>query len=439
MARGLPDIRAPSFGTFVAVFFRIGLLSFGGPAGQIALMHRIVVDEKRWIGENRYLHALNYCMLLPGPEAQQLATYLGWLLFGVRGGIVAGVLFVLPGLAVIVTLSLAYAFFAETGWLEPVFMGLKAAVLAIVAQALWRMAKKSLKGPVSAVFAVAAFLALFVFGIPFPLVILLAGLGGYGLLRAEIDDDDDDVVSRDVHRGWRSLVALLVWAVVWLAPLGWLFALAGGGVLVEIFTFFVKIAIFSFGGAYAVLSYVAQEAVNTYHWLTPAEMLDGLALAETTPGPLVLVLVFVGFLAAFSAPVFGSAVLSGILGALLTAWAIFVPSFIFIFAGAPYIEGIRKNPALAGALKGIGAATVGVIANLTLWFALHVLFASVGRIEVFAIHPVMNVGIVLPHWQSLNLPSLVVAVAGIIAVFRFLLGIVPLLVAAGLAGLVIGA
>ncbi|PRX07283.1 UNVERIFIED_ORG: chromate transporter [Martelella mediterranea] len=436
----MADVTGPSFREFLAVFFRIGMLSFGGPAGQIALMHRIVVDEKRWIGESRYLHALNYCMLLPGPEAQQLATYLGWLLYGVRGGVVAGILFVVPGLVVIIALALAYAFFADTGWLQSVFLGLKAAVLAIVAQALWRMAKKSLKGPRYAGFACLAFLALFVFGIPFPLVILFAALGGYLLLQAEIADadDEDTVATRDGGHGWRALASVVVWVLVWLAPLG-IFMVVGGGTLAEIFTFFVKIAVFSFGGAYAVLSYVAQEAVNTYHWLTPAEMLDGLALAETTPGPLVLVLSFVGFLAAFGAPVFGSAVLSGILGALLTAWAIFVPSFVFIFAGAPYVESVRKKPALSGALAGIGAATVGVIANLTFWFALHVLFPSVGRIELFAFHPFLDAALVWPQWQSLSLSSLAIAVAGGVAVFRFRLGVIPLLLAAGVAGLAIGA
>ncbi|MET3599035.1 chromate efflux transporter [Martelella mangrovi] len=436
----MANVTGPSFREFLAVFFRIGMLSFGGPAGQIALMHRIVVDEKRWIGESRYLHALNYCMLLPGPEAQQLATYLGWLLFGVRGGVVAGILFVVPGLVVIIALALAYAFFADTGWLQSVFLGLKAAVLAIVAQALWRMAKKSLKGPRYAGFACLAFLALFVFGIPFPLVILFAALGGYLLLQAEIADADDEdaVAPHDGGHGWRALASVVVWVLVWLAPLG-LFMVFGGGTLAEIFTFFVKIAVFSFGGAYAVLSYVAQEAVNTYHWLTPAEMLDGLALAETTPGPLVLVLSFVGFLAAFGAPVFGSAVLSGILGALLTAWAIFVPSFVFIFAGAPYVESVRKKPALSGALAGIGAATVGVIANLTFWFALHVLFPSVGRIELFAFHPFLDAALVWPQWQSLSLSSLAIAVAGGVGVFRFRLGVIPLLVAAGVAGLAIGA
>ncbi|MEO2039474.1 MAG: chromate efflux transporter, partial [Martelella sp.] len=418
---------------------RIGLPSFGGPAGQIALMHRIIVDEKRWLPPERYLHALNYCMLLPGPEAQQLAIYVGWMLHGVRGGIAAGLLFVLPGFLLIVALAALYATPGDAAWLEAIFMGLKAAVLAIVVQALWRMAGRSLKGPVSVGLAIAAFLALFVFGVAFPVVVLAAGLVGYVFMRRPVSTEADNPPRQDWRRrGVSTVVTLLTWTLIWLLPL---FVLAPFGrfqTLTDIFGFFVKIALFSFGGAYAVLTYVAQEAVATYHWLTPAEMMDGLALAETTPGPLVLVLCFVGFLAAHGAPTFAGPLVSGILGAALTAWAIFVPSFLFIFAGAPYVEDLRRNAALSGALAGIGAAIVGVIANLSLWFALNVLFSSVDRIALFSLPPFMRASLIWPDGTSLDPASLAIAVAGIVALLKFRVGILPLLAGAALAGLAIG-
>ncbi|MBB4124041.1 chromate efflux transporter [Martelella radicis] len=439
MTESVDQDNNPSFRELIAVFARIGCLSFGGPAGQIALMHRIVVEEKGWLKEDRYLHALNYCMLLPGPEAQQLATYIGWLLFGVRGGVAAGLLFVLPGLLVIIAFAASYAALADTSWLEAVFMGLKAAVLAIVVQALWRMANKSLKGPVSVAFAVIAFVALFVFGIAFPIVVFAAGVGGYFLLRGGPDDWDEGGISASPtsKKGMRAIGTIIVWTIIWLLPLGILAALGGDGTLADIFGFFVKVALFSFGGAYAVLSYVAQEAVTTYHWVTPAEMLDGLALAETTPGPLVLVLCFVGFLGAYAVPAFSAPLISGVIGALLTAWAIFVPSFVFIFAGAPFIEELRKNPALTGAMAGIGAAIVGVIANLSLWFALHVMFDTVGRIELFVLPPFIDAGPVWPDWSSLHGWSLLLSLLSAVALFALRIGVVPLLLGAGLAGLAI--
>ena len=433
------DGEKPDFGELVSVFARIGLLSFGGPAGQIALMHRIIVDEKRWLPPERYLHALNYCMLLPGPEAQQLATYVGWMLHGVRGGIAAGLLFVLPGFLLIVALAALYAKLGDAGWLEAIFMGLKAAVLAIVVQALWRMAGRSLKGPVSVGLAIAAFLALFVFGVAFPVVVLAAGLVGYVFMRRPVSTEADNPPRQDWRRrGVSTVVTLLIWTLIWLLPLFVLAPFGGFHTLTDIFGFFVKIALFSFGGAYAVLTYVAQEAVATYHWLTPAEMMDGLALAETTPGPLVLVLCFVGFLAAHGAPTFAGPLVSGILGAALTAWAIFVPSFLFIFAGAPYVEDLRRNAALSGALAGIGAAIVGGIANLSLWFALNVLFSSVDRIALFSLPPFMRASLIWPDGTSLDPASLAIAVAGIVALLKFRVGILPLLAGAALAGLAIG-
>ncbi|MGV0877815.1 chromate efflux transporter [Martelella sp. FLE1502] len=439
MTVGATEDKKPAFGELVSVFARIGLLSFGGPAGQIALMHRIIVDEKRWLPPERYLHALNYCMLLPGPEAQQLATYVGWMLHGVRGGIAAGLLFVLPGFLLIVALAALYATLGDAGWLEAIFMGLKAAVLAIVVQALWRMAGRSLKGPVSVGLAIAAFLALFVFGVAFPVVVLAAGLVGYVFMRRPVSTEADNPPRQDWRRrGVSTVVTLLIWTLIWLLPLFALAPFGGFQTLTDIFGFFVKIALFSFGGAYAVLTYVAQEAVATYHWLTPAEMMDGLALAETTPGPLVLVLCFVGFLAAHGAPTFAGPLVSGILGAALTAWAIFVPSFLFIFAGAPYVEDLRRNAALSGALAGIGAAIVGVIANLSLWFALNVLFSSVDRIALFSLPPFMRASLIWPDGTSLDPASLAISVAGIVALLKFRVGILPLLAGAALAGLAIG-
>ena len=439
MTTASEDAQTASFREVVAVFARIGVLSFGGPAGQIALMHRIVVDEKRWLPEERYLHALNYCMLLPGPEAQQLATYVGWLLCGVRGGLVAGMLFFLPGFALIVVLAALYAALGDAAFVEPLFMGLKAAVLAIVMQALWRMAGRSLKGPVAATLAMAAFVALFVFGVVFPVVVLSAGLAGFFFMRRPVSAAGTIAQPRGWRkRGLGTAATLAVWAAIWLLPLLVLAPFAELQTLRAIFGFFVRVALFSFGGAYAVLTYVAQEAVSTYHWLTPAEMMDGLALAETTPGPLVLVLCFVGFLASSAAPFSGAPMISGIAGAIVTAWAIFVPSFLFIFAGAPYVEDLRRSAALTGALAGIGAAIVGVIANLSLWFALHVLFGSVDRVELFSLPPVMRAGLTVPEWSSLALGPLAISIAGIVALFRFRVGVLPLLAAASLAGLAIG-
>ncbi|MEO1985558.1 MAG: chromate efflux transporter [Martelella sp.] len=439
MTAAATEDKKPDFSELVSVFARIGLLSFGGPAGQIALMHRIIVDEKHWLPPDRYLHALNYCMLLPGPEAQQLATYVGWMLHGVRGGIAAGLLFVLPGFVLIVALAALYATLGDAAWLEAIFMGLKAAVLAIVVQALWRMAGRSLKGPVSVGLALAAFLALFVFGVAFPVVVLAAGLVGYVFMRRRVVAGPDIPVKRDWRRrGVSTAATLLLWTAIWLLPLIVLVPFGEFHTLADIFAFFVKIALFSFGGAYAVLTYVAQEAVATYHWLTPAEMMDGLALAETTPGPLVLVLCFVGFLAAHAAPVFAAPLVSGIIGAVLTAWAIFVPSFLFIFAGAPYVEDLRRNAALSGALAGIGAAIVGVIANLSLWFALNVLFSSVDRIALFSLPPLLRASLIWPDGASLDPASLAISVAGIVALIKFRVGILPLLAGAALAGLAIG-
>ncbi|AUX75402.1 MULTISPECIES: chromate efflux transporter [Sinorhizobium] len=395
VSAGLPPAH-PTFAEAAKVWARIGLLSFGGPAGQIALMHRELVEERRWISESRFLHALNYCMLLPGPEAQQLATYIGWLLHGTRGGVVAGTLFVMPGFFVILGLSSAYALFQETNWLASLFFGLKAAVLAIVIEALIRLSRRALKTGFDRWLAILAFLALFVFAVPFPLVVLAAGIAGYVAARhaparraaahQAKAPDLPSVIGADYPHGkpsWgRAAAVIAVWGALWLAPFLLIAAIVGGpNVYTDIGLFFSQMAVVTFGGAYAVLAYVAQQAVETYHWLRPGEMVDGLALAETTPGPLVLVLAFVGFMGAYRAPIGVDALTSGVLGATLATWVTFVPCFLWIFLGAPYVERLRANAALSGALSAISAAVAGVILNLAVWFGLHVLFGRVERLE----------------------------------------------------------
>jgi len=437
----------PTFAETTKVWAKIGLLSFGGPAGQIALMHKELVEERRWISESRFLHALNFCMLLPGPEAQQLATYIGWLLHGTRGGIVAGMLFVLPGFFVILGLSSAYALFQQTDWLTSLFFGLKAAVLAIVIEAVIRVGRRALKTRFALVIAAFAFAALFFFDLPFPLVVLAAGLAGYVATRLQpatgekavaaaakqaladmpsvIDSNFPDTVS-----SWsRTSRVLATWLVLWIAP----FILIGGvlgfdNVYTAIGLFFSKMAVVTFGGAYAVLAYVAQQAVETYHWLKPGEMLDGLALAETTPGPLVLVLSFVGFMAAFRASLGLDPLMSGMLGATLATWVTFVPCFLWIFLGAPYVETLRNNRALSGALAAISAAVTGVILNLAVWFGLHVLFVEVNR---YAAGPV---SMPLPVWQTFQLPAFFLALLAAFLLFRLKRGVVTTLAICAVAG-----
>jgi chromate transporter len=386
-----PDF--PSFRDAARVWTRIGLLSFGGPAAQIALMHREVVEERRWISEPRFLHALNFCMLLPGPEAQQLATYLGWLMHGVKGGLAAGLLFILPGVVVMLALSLLYATLGAVPLVAALFFGLKCAVLVLVVEALLRVARKALHGAVPWLVAALAFLALFAFNLPFPLVILAAGLLGYALpqafatgghgkpaegppalLDAAIAADPDRLpaMARAARRA--GLVALVLW--LWPVAL-----LMGTPLWGDIAFFFSKMAVVTFGGAYAVLAYVAQEAVEKYQWLTAADMLAGLGLAETTPGPLILVLQFVAFLAAWNQ----GGMLAAIGASILAVWVTFAPCFAWIFLGAPFVERLHAAPRLKGALAGVTAAVVGVIANLALWFALRVLFT---RVESVAIGPI---------------------------------------------------
>jgi chromate transporter len=374
---------------------RIGLLSFGGPAGQIAVMHRILVEEKRWISEQRFLHALSYCMLLPGPEAQQLATYVGWLLHGTRGGLVAGTLFVLPGFIAILALSITYVLWQQHPLLEAVFLGLKAAVIALVIEAMIRIGRRALRSTAARLLALGAFVAMAVFGVPFPFIVLGAGLVGYLLVRSghagfaaramppsattlSGPAADTGAVSQAPPTAARALRLLVLWLPLWFAPvLLCLFVLGADHVFTRLGGFFSQMAVVTFGGAYAVLAYVAQQAVERFGWITPTQMLDGMGLAESTPGPLILVLQFVGFLAAYQVAGNDHPLLAGVLGALITVWVTFVPCFLWIFLGAPYVEALRGNQALSSALAAITAAVVGVIANLALWFATHVLFANV--------------------------------------------------------------
>ncbi|MGI8725982.1 MAG: chromate efflux transporter, partial [Methyloceanibacter sp.] len=370
------DISPPSLREAIAVWAKIGFLSFGGPAGQIALMHRMLVVERRWIGEERFLHALNFCMLLPGPEAMQLATYVGWRLHSTLGGLAAGLLFVLPGACIILALSIAYALYGQAPLVEAAFVGIKAAVLVIVIEALLRVARRALREPHHWIIAAAAFIAIFFFAAPFPLIIAVAALAGYLLAAVPPKRPEAATVPTPVSLT-ETLRTAVLWLAIWLVPLCIAAALLGRDhTITDIALFFSKLAIVTFGGAYAVLAYMAQQAVETYGWLSAGEMLDGLGLAETTPGPLILVTEFVGFLAAYRHG--GSPPLAfGILGAAVTLWATFAPCFLWIFVGAPYLERLSANAKLAGALSGVTAAVVGVIANLSVWFALHALFAKV--------------------------------------------------------------
>jgi len=373
----------PTFGETFMVWLKIGCINFGGPAAQIAMMHRITVDEKKWVDEARFLHALNFCMLLPGPEAQKLATYLGWLLNGVRGGLAAGILFVLPGAFVMLALSLLYALGRGVSLIEGALFGIKAAVLVIVIEALFRIGKRALKSNLLLALAAAAFIGIFFLSLPFPLIVASAALVGYLVARKSPQQlglsGKAESVPPPAKDRWRHFaVASLIGLVAWWAPVA-LAALVFGPnhVLVSIGMFFSKLAVVSFGGAYALLAYMAQQAVETYGWMTAPEMVDGLGLAETTPGPLILVTQFVGFLAAFREAAPFSPVTAGILGAAMATWVTFVPSMLWIFAGAPFVERLRANRELSGALAAITAAVVGVILNLSVWFALHVLFGRV--------------------------------------------------------------
>jgi len=420
------------------VWLRIGCLGFGGPAGQIALMHAELVERRRWISEARFLHALNYCMLLPGPEAQQLAIYIGWLMHGTAGGVIAGVLFVLPGAAIVLALSALYAAYGSLPAMSALFFGLKAAVLALVVQALLRIARRALQEHALRAIAVVAFVAIHALHVPFPLVVLgaaLVGLAGQRLWPRGVAspssvvplDGGDCLVDRYIAQGRqvatprsavRSMRVLATWGTLWLAPVLAVGVICGrNSVYAQLGTFFSGAAVVTFGGAYAVLAYVAQRAVDSYGWLGAGEMIDGLALAETTPGPLILVLQFVGYIAAYRAPGELPPLAAGLIGALLTSWVTFVPSFLWILLGAPHLEALRGNRHVQAALSAITAAVVGVILNLTLWFALRTLF---GEVDSASLGPF---AIDFPRWRSVQPAALVLTLAALLATFRYRLGV----------------
>ncbi len=431
------------------VWVKVALLSFGGPAGQIAVMHRILVEEKRWVSENRFLHALNYCMLLPGPEAQQLATYVGWLLHGWRGGLVAGSLFVLPGFLAILLLSVLYAGFQGLTFVEALFFGLKPAVMAVVVEAVIRIGRKALKNAALVGLAVAAFVAIFFLEVPFPLIVLAAA--GAGLIGGRfwptrfhvIGRHGSDAGATDAqapaladHAGGtarpslrRGVQVAAIWLGLWLLPLIALAVVVGPShVFVQEGVFFSKAAVVTFGGAYAVLAYIAQRAVETYGWLQPGEMLDGLGMAETTPGPLIQVVQFVGFMAAYRNPGSLSPMLAGVVGSVVVTWVTFVPCFLWIFLGAPYIEYLRGNKNLSAALSAITAAVVGVILNLALWFSLHTLFGAIQEVRGWGVR------LLLPDVRTLDPASAVIALGAFVAMLRFKAGLITTLSASVAAG-----
>ncbi|NKB75891.1 MAG: chromate efflux transporter [Gammaproteobacteria bacterium] len=367
---GKPIVATPSLMDATRIWLKVGLLSFGGPAAQIALMHRLLVEEMRWLSEKQYLNALSFCMLLPGPEAMQLATYAGWRLHGVVGGLIAGLLFVLPGAVVILSLALVYAVLGDISLVNALFLGIKAAVLIIVLEALFRVARKSLNGPIFWWIAALAFIGIFFFALPYPLIVVLAA--GVGFIKGAKTDGASTDVGQLRGTLPKTFLTILIWLALWALPLFLVSYWVDHPILNDVGVFFSRLAVVTFGGAYAVLAYMGQEVVSQFGWLTAGEMMDGLGLAETTPGPLILVTEFVGFIAAYREGGMGL----GLAGAAITLWVTFVPCFLWIFAGAPYIEWICHQPRLKGALSAISAAVVGVILNLSIWFALHVIFSE---------------------------------------------------------------
>jgi chromate transporter len=448
------DARSPAHGVSLGqafhIWLRVAALSFGGPAGQIAVMHRIIVDEQKWVSEKRFLHALNYCMLLPGPEAQQLATYIGWLMHRTLGGIIAGGLFVLPGILAIMALSGVYVLFGDVGLVNGLFFGLRCAVLAIVLEAVQRVGARALKNNVLRAIAVAAFVGIFFLNVPFPAIILGAGLigfagahanlsqfaiggghGGGGEAGAEASLLGEELPAHANPSFGRSLRVGAIWLSVWLLPVVAVAVFAASSVFASIAFFFSKTALVTFGGAYAVLAYVAQQSVEHYHWLKPGEMLEGLGMAETTPGPLIMVLQFVGFLAAYRAPGALPPLAAATLGGLLATWVTFAPCFLWIFLGAPYIERLRGAPALSGALSAITAAVVGVILNLAIWFAVHTLFRATSPVQSYGL------SFDAPVFASVNPWALALALAAVAAVFRFKTGMLQTLAGCSLAGVLL--
>src|SRR6476661_2098752 len=437
-----PKSSFPSLSEAMRTWIRVALLSFGGPAGQIAIMHRILVEEKRWISERRFLHALNYCMLLPGPEAQQLATYIGWLMHRTLGGIIAGGLFILPGIVSIMALSYIYALWGNVPVVTALFFGLKAAVLVIVVEALLRIGKRALKTPMLMAIAAISFIAIFFVGMPFPLIVLAAAVTGFignlvipralgvasepKLATSGVPAADtflgDKVLEHTRPRLNHLLGVAAVWLSLWLVPVAVLLLTLGTqNVFSQIAVFFSKMAMVTFGGAYAVLAYVAQQAVQHYGWLKPGEMLDGLGMAETTPGPLIMVLQFVGFMAAFRHLGPLSPFLAGTLGGLLATWVTFTPCFLWIFVGAPFIERLRNVVGLNAALSNVTAAVVGVVLNLAIWFAIHTIFGATVQVRTWPL------AFDAPVLSSLDPWALGLTLAAAFAMFRLNWGMIPTL------------
>ncbi len=427
---------------------KVAAYSFGGPAGQIAVMHKLLVEEKRWISENRFLHALNYTMLLPGPEAQQLATYLGWLIHGTRGGLIAGSLFILPGFVSILVLSVLYAGYQDLTLVQALFYGLKPAVLAVVVEAVFRIGSRALKNNVMIAIAAAAFVGIFFFNIPFPIIVLCAGLIGYiggkvwiekfdVIKQRDIDDAEeqgylitDAVAQQNRPSLSKALRILTIGLLLWFVPLvGMWVTLGAEHVFTQEAVFFSKTAAVTFGGAYAVLAYIAQQAVEVFGWLQPGEMLDGLGMAETTPGPLVQVVQFVGFMGAYRNAGAMSPMMAGVIGSVVTTWVTFVPCFLWIFLGAPFIEYWRGNKSLTTALSSITAAVVGVILNLAVWFAIQTLFGVVNERQFGPVR------VLIPDFQTLDIVALAIAVAAFIALFRFKAGMLLTLALSAGAGI----
>ncbi len=414
----------PDFLTALRVWIKIGLLSFGGPAAQIALMHKLVVEEKNWLSEKQYLNALNFCMLLPGPEAMQLASYAGWRMHGIRGGLAAGLSFVLPGALVIMILAAVYSVYGDISIINALFLGIKAAVIVVVIEALLRVAKRALVKTEHWIIAALAFVGIFFLNLPYPLIVITAA--AFGFIRSRSDKTASQaIVKPDIARA--TVKTVLTWLAIWIIPFVLLYALGDQDFLVKLGTFFSKLAVVTFGGAYAVLAYLAQDVVVQFGWLTADEMMDGLGLAETTPGPLILVNQFVGFIAGFRE---GGMTL-GITAALITLWVTFVPCFLWIFAGAPYIEWIGAQPRLKGALSAITAAVVGVILNLSVWFALHVMFASVTATKMGPL------SLWIPEWATLDWRVLLLVVGCAIALLRLHWSLMLVLAMSAISGLVL--
>src|SRR3954453_3255070 len=433
-----------SFGEAFKVWLRVALLSFGGPAGQIAVMHRIVIEERRWISESRFLHALNYCHLLPGPEAQQLAIYIGLLMHRTLGGLIAGVLFIIPGVIALMTLSWVYVIWGDVSVVAGLFFGLKAAVLAVVIEAVLRVGRRALKSRLAVAIAAVAFVALFCFAIPFPVVVIAAALIGFAANRAgyavggtAAHGKDDDLLGEEIpdhaHPSLaRAMKVVAIWGPLWLVPVVLLFLTLGAdNVFTRLAVFFSQVAVVSFGGAYAVLAYVAQQAVETHHWLRPDEMLAGLGLAETTPGPLIMVVQYVGFLAGYRTPGAVPPLLAGTLAGLLVTWVTFTPCFLWVLLGAPYVEALRGVRALGAALSAVTAAVVGVILNLAVWFGIHVIFRETVAWQGYGLN------LSLPVLPSIVILAAILAAAAAIAIFRFKAGIMQTLLACSLAGVVL--